>query len=76
MRAVLKSVFSEVDFVIVDFSVSLPLKDAETIMLGGRQMEFTEALIRYTFIFDHTQNPVVSLPVIEAAPGNWQAFRW
>jgi Asp-tRNA(Asn)/Glu-tRNA(Gln) amidotransferase A subunit family amidase len=49
--------------------VSPPLSNAETITIGGRQMDFTMGLIRYTFIFDHTQNPVVSLPVIDIPAG-------
>jgi Amidase len=70
MRAVMKRVFSEVDFVVVPtLPVQPPLKDAKMITVGGEQLEFTLALIRYTFIFDHTGNPVVSFPVLEAAPG-------
>ena len=70
MRAALRTVFSEVDFVIVPtLPVPPPFKDAETVAVGGEQLDFTLALIRYTFIFDHTQNPVVSFPVLEAAPG-------
>jgi len=32
-------------------------------------MDFTTGLIGYTFIFGHTQNPVVSFPVIDIPPG-------
>jgi hypothetical protein len=49
--------------------VSPPLSNAETITIGGRQMDFTMGLIRYTFIFGQTQNPVVSFPVIDIPPG-------
>jgi hypothetical protein len=67
---VLKTVFSEVDIVLVPtLPVLPPARDAETITVGGRQLDFTLALIRYTFVFDHTGNPVVSLPVTETAPG-------
>jgi Asp-tRNA(Asn)/Glu-tRNA(Gln) amidotransferase A subunit family amidase len=70
MRARLKAVFSEVDFVIAPtLPVPPPLRDAESVTVGGKQMDFTMGLIRYTFIFDHTQNPVVSLPVLDVAPG-------
>jgi len=70
MRTQLKAVFSEVDFVITPtLPVPPPLRDAETVTIGGRQMDFTKGLIRYTFIFDHTQNPVVSFPVIDIPPG-------
>ena len=70
MRAQLKTVFTEVDFVIAPtLSVPPPLRDAETVTIGCKQVDFTMALIRYTFVFDHTQNPVVSLPILEAAPG-------
>jgi Asp-tRNA(Asn)/Glu-tRNA(Gln) amidotransferase A subunit family amidase len=70
MRTQLKAVFSEVDFVIAPtLPVPPPLRDAETVTIGGRQMDFTKGLIRYTFIFDHTQNPVVSLPVIDIPAG-------
>ena len=70
MRAQLKRVFTEVDFVIAPtLSIPPPLRDVETVTIGGKQVDFTMALIRYTFVFDHTQNPVVSLPILEAAPG-------
>lgn len=70
MRALLKAVFSEVDIVLVPtLPVLPPARDAETITVGGRQLDFTLALIHYTFVFDHTGNPVVSLPVTETAPG-------
>jgi hypothetical protein len=45
MRARLKPVLSEVDFVIAPtLPVPLPLRDAESITVGGRQMDFTMAL--------------------------------
>ena len=70
MRAQLKTVFTEVDFVIAPtLSIPPPLRDAETVTIGGKQVDFTMALIRYTFVFNHTQNPVVSLPILEATPG-------
>jgi Asp-tRNA(Asn)/Glu-tRNA(Gln) amidotransferase A subunit family amidase len=50
MRALLKAVFSEVDIVLVPtLPVLPPTRDAETITVGGRQLDFTLALIRYTF---------------------------
>ena len=70
LRARLKAVFSEVDFVLVPtLPVPPPLRDAESVTVGGKKMDFTLGLIRYTFIFDHTQNPAVSLPVLNVAPG-------
>jgi Asp-tRNA(Asn)/Glu-tRNA(Gln) amidotransferase A subunit family amidase len=70
MRAQLKTVFTEVDFVIAPtLCIPPPFRDAETVTIGSKQVDFTMALIRYTFVFDHTQNPVVSLPILEAAPG-------
>lgn len=58
------ALFDSVDIVLVP---TLPLlrpdKDASGFDVGGRWIDFTFALIRYTALFDHTGHPVVAMPM-------------
>ena len=62
--------FKDVDFILAPtLPVTAPERDAESVEVGGRGMAVLNALIRYTFLFDHVGTPVVSLPVITHGPG-------
>lgn len=70
ITARMQAVFDEVDAVIVPtLPLAPPRRTAETVELDGKTVDFTFALIRYTCLFDHTGNPVVSLPAVTEAPG-------
>jgi len=57
------SVFDTVDVVIAPtLPILPPARTAEEVTVGGRSMEFTVAMVRYTCLFDHTGNPVVATP--------------
>ena len=63
-------VLKQVDFLMVPtLPVLPPRREAETVRVGSADADFTLALIRYTCLFDHTGNPVVSLPASVEAPG-------
>lgn len=51
--------------------VLTPRRDAPAITVGGRELDFTLALIRYTCLFNHTGHPVVAMPasVVRAGVG-------
>ena len=73
-RAALKrrvaEVFDGVDFVLVPtLPVLAPRCEAETMEMGGIERPVTLTLVRYTCLFDHTGNPVVSLPTSVIDPG-------
>ncbi len=68
-RAV-NAVFRKVDLLLLPtLAVTPPLRDAETVRVGGIDRDFTWALVRYTALFDHTGHPAVSLPARVIAPG-------
>lgn len=46
-----------------------PPVSADSVRVGEQDMEFTAAMIWYTCPFNHTRHPVVSLPVLDVAPG-------
>lgn len=65
-----QALFDAVDFLILPtLPVVAPLRGAETVSVGGVDRDFTLALIRYTCLFDHTGQPVVSLPASIIGPG-------
>ena len=73
MRALTRRLcFPEVDFVLAPTLRSCRRARRRNDHGRGKELDFTLALIRYTFVFDHTGNPVVSLPVTEAAPESEQ----
>ena len=62
--------FRNVDFILAPtLPVTAPERDAGSVVIGGRDMAVLNALIRYTFLFDHVGTPVASLPVIACGPG-------
>ena len=55
--------YREIDFLLLPtLPVLTPDKNAATIRIGSRDVEFTMALIRYTCLFNHTGQPVVAMP--------------
>lgn len=65
-----QAVLADVDVVVLPtLPVLAPPRGAATLVVGGVERDFTLALIRYTCLFDHTGNPVLSLPVSVVAPG-------
>ena len=42
-------------------------KHAKSLMIAGRDMDFTYALVRLTCLFNHTGHPAISLPVAGAS---------
>lgn len=76
MTARISSLYAEIDFILLPtLPVLAPPRDAEAIRVGGRDTEFTMALIRYTCLFDHTGQPVVAMPVRSSStriPGSVQ----
>ncbi len=74
LRAALKrrlaAVFDKVDFVLVPtLPVLAPKREAETLEVGGVERSVTLTLVRYTCLFNHTGNPVISLPASTFGPG-------
>jgi Asp-tRNA(Asn)/Glu-tRNA(Gln) amidotransferase A subunit family amidase len=62
--------FTHADYLLLPtLPVTPPRRDAATVTIGGAEHDFTLALIRYTCLFDHTGNPVVSLPSSQLSPG-------
>jgi len=60
----------QVDFLLLPtLPVLAPARDAERVLLAGRDTHFTAALIRYVCLFNHTGHPVLSLPVRRVQPG-------
>jgi Asp-tRNA(Asn)/Glu-tRNA(Gln) amidotransferase A subunit family amidase len=58
-----EKLFDGIDWLILPtLPVPTPPVRAETIMIAGREIEFTPALVRYTCLFDHTGHPVVAMP--------------
>ena len=49
--------------------VLTPRRDAPSITVAGRELDFTLALVRYTCLFDHTGQPVVAMPASIVRPG-------
>lgn len=69
-RLAVDAVFEDVDFLLVPtLPVTPPRRDAECVLVGGIDRDFTWALVRYTALFDHTGHPAVSLPTSVIAPG-------
>lgn len=69
-RRQVQELFTHIDFLIVPtLPVPPPRVDAPSVVVGGVERDFTLALVRYTALFDHTGNPVVSLPVTVLSPG-------
>jgi Asp-tRNA(Asn)/Glu-tRNA(Gln) amidotransferase A subunit family amidase len=69
-RRQVQELFTRIDFLIVPtLPVLTPRVDAPSVVVGGVERDFTLALVRYTALFDHTGNPVVSLPVTVLSPG-------
>lgn len=65
-----QGLFEEVSFLLVPtLAILAPRRDAETVTVGGVERDFTLGLIRYTCLFNHTGNPVLSLPVTVLGPG-------
>ena len=66
-----EALFNVVDWLMLPtLPVPTPARDAETVIIGGRAIEFTSALIRYTCLFDHTGHPVVAMPTKTARAGS------
>jgi Asp-tRNA(Asn)/Glu-tRNA(Gln) amidotransferase A subunit family amidase len=66
-----EALFNVVDWLMLPtLPVPTPARDAETVTIGGRAIEFTSALIRYTCLFDHTGHPVVAMPTKTARAGS------
>lgn len=62
--------FNDIDFILAPtLPVMAPSRDAKVVTVGGREMAILNALIRYTFLFDHIGTPVVSVPVTCDGPG-------
>ena len=60
----LQHVFREADFLVLPTLPSLPPStSARHIHLAGKRCHIDESLRRYTFLFNLTGNPVISLPV-------------
>lgn len=69
-RRAVDAAFEDVDFLLVPtLPVTPPRRDAESVLVGGIDRDFTWALVRYTALFDHTGHPAVSLPTSVIAPG-------
>lgn len=69
-RAQVKALFSEVDFLLAPTLPALtPLRSETAVMIGDVLHEYTPALVRYTSLFNHTGNPVVSMPSSILGPG-------
>jgi len=66
-----EALFEEVDWVVLPtLPVPPPDRSADGIVIAGRTVEFTLALVRYTCLFNHTGHPVVALPAAATArPG-------
>jgi Asp-tRNA(Asn)/Glu-tRNA(Gln) amidotransferase A subunit family amidase len=65
-----QALFHEVDFLVAPtLPVLAPPREAARLMVGGKDTDFTLAMIRYTHLFDHTGNPVVALPAAAIAAG-------
>jgi Asp-tRNA(Asn)/Glu-tRNA(Gln) amidotransferase A subunit family amidase len=70
MRSALRAQFERASFLLAPtLPLLTPLKYADRLVIGGSDHDFTLGLIRYTCLFDHTGNPVVSLPVMALDPG-------
>jgi Asp-tRNA(Asn)/Glu-tRNA(Gln) amidotransferase A subunit family amidase len=70
MTARVLSLHEDVDFILLPtLPVLTPERAAETIRIGGSDVEFTLALIRYTCLFNHTGQPVVAMPSALARGG-------
>jgi Asp-tRNA(Asn)/Glu-tRNA(Gln) amidotransferase A subunit family amidase len=60
----LQQVFREADFLVVPTLPSLPPSTSDRyIRLAGNRCHIDESLRRYTFLFNLTGNPVISLPI-------------
>ena len=65
-----EALFDEIDILMMPtLPVPAPPRDTETLMLAGREHEFTLGMVRYTCLFDHTGHPVVAMPVEVLGPG-------
>jgi aspartyl-tRNA(Asn)/glutamyl-tRNA(Gln) amidotransferase subunit A len=63
-------IFKKVDFIMAPtLPVLAPRREIEKIEVGGVERSVTATLVRYTCLFDHTGNPVVSLPASVIGPG-------
>ncbi len=62
--------FDEVSYLLSPtLPVLAPRRDAPAIMVAGRELDFTLALVRYTCLFDHTGHPVVAMPASVVGTG-------
>ena len=65
-----EALFDDIDILMMPtLPVPAPRRDTETLVLAGREHEFTLAMVRYTCLFDHTGHPVVAMPVGVLEPG-------
>jgi Asp-tRNA(Asn)/Glu-tRNA(Gln) amidotransferase A subunit family amidase len=65
-----QGLFAELDLLILPtVPVLTPPRRAATIRVGGRDMDFTLGMVRYTALFDHTGHPAVAMPAKLYAPG-------
>jgi aspartyl-tRNA(Asn)/glutamyl-tRNA(Gln) amidotransferase subunit A len=70
MSAVVQALFDSVDFLVTPTLPALGARrDAATLPIGGKDVDFTLAMIRFTHLFNHAGNPVVALPTAALAPG-------
>lgn len=70
MTAAVEALFEEVDILLAPtLPVLPPRRDAKSVAVGGKETDFTLALVRYTCLFDHTGHPVVALPAANAVSG-------
>ena len=62
--------YRHVDLILLPtLPVLAPIRDAETVRLGSRDLDYTMAMVRYTCLFDHTGQPTVALPSAIAEGG-------
>lgn len=70
MTRQVQALFDDIDILLAPtLPVPTPRHDAATLPVGGREMDFTMATVRYTCLFDHTGHPVVAMPIAALAPG-------
>lgn len=70
LRKQVAAALTGVDFVIAPtIPIVSPRRSAPTVKISGTDRDFTWAMVRYTCLFNHTGNPVLSLPSKVISPG-------